>query len=90
MLPPSALAEQVRHALTEAGFHLIAGQGPGLQVSETPGGALIRWVASDEFQALTGEQSGRAQGDGMQAMVQGRGIRTSHATRPRDHSGRGR
>jgi hypothetical protein len=73
MLPPSLLADQVRHALAEAGFHLSTGAEtgrPGLEVSEMPKGVLLRWTASDEFQALTGERPGRAPNDGMRAMVQ--------------------
>ncbi|WP_142270000.1 hypothetical protein [Streptomyces sp. SLBN-115] len=73
MLPTSSLADEVRRALTEAGFQLITdtdGGTPGLQVSEIPEGVLIRWVSSDQFQAPACEQPGRIQGDGMRAMVQ--------------------
>ncbi|OQR59682.1 hypothetical protein B6E66_33895 [Streptomyces maremycinicus] len=73
MLSPSSLADQVRRALAEAGFHVSTGLDagtPGLEVSEVSEGVLIRWTASDEFQALTGEQPGRAPDDGVRAMVQ--------------------
>ncbi|MDQ0578460.1 hypothetical protein [Streptomyces rishiriensis] len=73
MLPPPSLAERVRHALTEAGFHLSTGTDagmPGLEVIETPEGVLIRWTASDEFQNLTHAQLGGGPNDGVRAMVQ--------------------
>ncbi|MFJ1974122.1 hypothetical protein ACIO93_36445 [Streptomyces sp. NPDC087903] len=67
------LATQVRHALSEAGFHLVAdteGGMPGLWVSQVAEGVLVRWVVSDSFAALAGEQPGRASSDGMEEMVQ--------------------
>ncbi|MDQ0905024.1 hypothetical protein QFZ22_001009 [Streptomyces canus] len=73
MPPPASLAVQVRHALSEAGFHLVANTDSGtsgLQVSETPAGVLVRWVASDGFHALAAGQSGRAPDGGIRAVVQ--------------------
>ncbi|ORT54727.1 hypothetical protein [Streptomyces sp. CB03238] len=72
---PSALSElllRVRHALSQAGFHLVsdADDGkPGLGVTEDPSGVLITWTASDGFSALASDQSG-ASGDSMKAIVQ--------------------
>jgi hypothetical protein len=71
--PPSALAAQVRHVLSEAGFYLVAetdGGMPGLRVIEVPEGVLVRWAASDEFTSLTAGQPGHASNDGMRAVVQ--------------------
>jgi hypothetical protein len=72
--PPSALAAQVRHVLSEAGFYLVAETDdgmPGLRVSEVPEGVLVRWAASDEFTALAASQPGRASNDGMRAWCRG-------------------
>ncbi|WAU78402.1 hypothetical protein O1Q96_00730 (plasmid) [Streptomyces sp. Qhu-G9] len=69
---PSDLLVQVRHALIQAGFHLVGEAedgGPGLAVTDVPAGVLVRWTASDGFAALAKEQRG-ALGDGMQAIVQ--------------------
>ncbi|MFD9324056.1 hypothetical protein ACFWDQ_41605 [Streptomyces sp. NPDC060053] len=73
MLPSSSFADQVRRALAEAGFHPSTGVDagmPGLEVCDVPEGVLIRWTASDEFQALTSEQPGHASNGGVRAMVQ--------------------
>ncbi|MGW0917152.1 hypothetical protein ACWD1Z_36435 [Streptomyces sp. NPDC002784] len=70
---PSDLLAQVRHALLQAGFHLVAEDAedgrPGLSVSETPAGVLVKWTASDGFTALAKDQPGASCGS-MQAMVQ--------------------
>ncbi|WP_345665548.1 hypothetical protein [Streptomyces venetus] len=70
---PSGLLVQVRHALAQAGFHLVAGDAeegrPGLAVRDVPAGVLVRWTASDWFASLVMDQPG-ASGDSMQAVVQ--------------------
>lgn len=69
---PPELVSRVRHALIQAGFHLVGDveEGrPGLQVVEDPSGALIRWTTSDGFASLASAQSG-ASGDTMKAIVQ--------------------
>ncbi|WP_143659787.1 hypothetical protein [Streptomyces pharetrae] len=59
--------------MTQAGFHLVAEDAeddrPGLAVTKTPAGVLVRWTASDGFASLARDQSG-ASGDSMQAIVQ--------------------
>ncbi|WP_143661951.1 hypothetical protein [Streptomyces glaucescens] len=66
------LQAQVRHALSQAGFHVVdedAGDGgPGLVVTAVSAGVLVTWRASDRFTSLVREQS-RASGDSMQAIV---------------------
>ncbi|MER7109472.1 hypothetical protein [Streptomyces sp. NPDC000229] len=69
----SDLASRVRHALSQAGFHLVGGvaddNGPGLRVTEAPAGVLITWTASHGFASLAAGQP-RASGDSMKAVVQ--------------------
>ncbi|MGW7261175.1 hypothetical protein [Streptomyces sp. NPDC054834] len=69
----SDLLIQVRHALIQAGFHLVGedaeDSGPGLAVTTVPTGVLVRWTASDGFTSLAKDQPG-ASGDSMQAIVQ--------------------
>lgn len=64
---------QVRHALAQAGFHLVgedaADNRPGLTVTTVPAGVLVRWTASDGFTSLAKDQPG-ASGDSMRAIVQ--------------------
>lgn len=72
MPSPASLAVQVRHALSQAGFHLVAQTDSGtsgLQVGEVPAGVMVRWVASDGFHALAADRSGRPDG-GIRAVVQ--------------------
>ncbi|MEV4194666.1 hypothetical protein [Streptomyces toxytricini] len=68
----STLLVQVRHALVQAGFHLLQDDAedcrPGLAVTEAPTGVLVKWTASDGFTSLTRDQPG-ASGDSMQAIV---------------------
>ncbi|MGW6564930.1 hypothetical protein [Streptomyces sp. NPDC054975] len=70
-VPPDLLT-QVRHALTQAGFHLVRGDAedgrPGISVMQVPAGVLVRWTASDGFRALAQAPRG-ASGDSMQAIV---------------------
>ncbi|MFG2746833.1 MULTISPECIES: hypothetical protein [Streptomyces] len=69
---PAALVVRVRHALVQAGFHLVGeddSRTPGLRVSEVSEGALVGWTASDGFAALASDQSG-ATSDGIRAVVQ--------------------
>ncbi|MFF3349748.1 hypothetical protein [Streptomyces sp. NPDC002779] len=70
---PTDLYAQVRHALLQAGFHLVAGDAkggrPGLSVTEVPVGVLVKWTASDGFTALAKDQPGASCGS-MQAIVQ--------------------
>ncbi|MEW2267048.1 hypothetical protein ACGF5T_35050 [Streptomyces sp. NPDC047853] len=69
----SNLLVQVRHALTQAGFHLVADDAedgrPGLAVTEAPTGVLVKWTASDGFTSLARDQPG-VSGDSMKAIVQ--------------------
>ncbi|MFJ4343257.1 hypothetical protein [Streptomyces sp. NPDC088915] len=66
------LLSQVRHALIQAGFHLVEaeaeGDRPGLAVTEVPAGVLVGWAASDKFASLVRNQRG-ALGDSVQAVV---------------------
>jgi len=66
------LCAQVRHVLSEAGFHIAAEDAesarPGLVVTAVPAGVLIRWRVSDAFTSLVREQP-RVSGDSMQAIV---------------------
>ncbi len=66
------LQAQVRHALSQAGFHIVdegaEDGGPGLVVTAVPAGVCVTWRASDRFTSLVREQS-RASGDNMQAIV---------------------
>ncbi|MGA4960540.1 hypothetical protein [Streptomyces lavendulocolor] len=70
---PSNLLAQVRHALLQAGFHLVGEKvddaRPGLAVTQDPAGVLVTWTASDGFISLVKDQPG-ASSDGMQAVVQ--------------------
>ncbi|MFJ5997001.1 hypothetical protein [Streptomyces sp. NPDC092370] len=68
----SDLLGQVRHALIQAGFHLVHEDAqdsePGLAVTEVAAGVLVRWTASDGFTSLANDQPG-ASGDSMHAIV---------------------
>ncbi|MET9915093.1 hypothetical protein ABZZ74_52105 [Streptomyces sp. NPDC006476] len=70
---PSNLLQQVRHALIQAGFHLVGDEAndgrPGLEVAKVPAGVLVKWTTSDAFTSLAKDQRGTS-GDGMQAVVQ--------------------
>ncbi|MGX1564676.1 hypothetical protein [Streptomyces sp. NPDC055506] len=70
---PSGLFVQVRHALTQAGFHLVVEDAEDgrtvLAVMDVPAGVLVRWTASDGFTSLAMDQPG-ASGDSMRAVVQ--------------------
>jgi sugar lactone lactonase YvrE len=69
---PSVLLLQVRHALVQAGFHLVGeaeGGQRGLVVRDVPTGVLVRWTASDGFTSLAVDQRGDS-GGGVQAIVQ--------------------
>ncbi|MFE6094452.1 hypothetical protein ACFQ7M_21110 [Streptomyces massasporeus] len=70
---PPTLLTQVRHALKQAGAHLVGDDvedgRPGISVTEVPAGVLVRWTASNGFRALAKDQPG-ASGDNMQAIVQ--------------------
>ncbi len=69
---PAELVTQVRSALRQAGFHLVADADdgrPGLRVTKAPPGVAITWSASDGFTALATDQSG-ASGDSMKTIVQ--------------------
>ncbi|MCX4918972.1 hypothetical protein [Streptomyces sp. NBC_00687] len=59
---PSDLLTHVRHALIQAGFHLVAkgaaAEVIGLSVVEVPDGVLVSWTASDGFTALANYQLG--------------------------------
>ncbi|MEU5893811.1 hypothetical protein ABZ835_44440 [Streptomyces sp. NPDC047461] len=73
---PSArpdLLTQVRHALIQAGFHLVGEDAqdsrPGLAVTTVPTGVLVKWTTSDGFTSLAKDQPG-ASSDSMQAIVQ--------------------
>ncbi|MFF4984015.1 hypothetical protein ACFY3O_28725 [Streptomyces sp. NPDC001046] len=70
---PSDLLSQVRHALLQAGFHLVGEDEqdgrPGLSVTRCPAGVLVTWTASDGFTSLAKDQPGTS-GDSMQAIVQ--------------------
>ncbi|MFI1726463.1 hypothetical protein [Streptomyces sp. NPDC020489] len=70
---PSELLSQVRHALIQAGFHLVGEDAqdsrPGLALTTVPAGVLVRWTASDGFASLAKDQPG-ASADSMQAIVQ--------------------
>ncbi|MCW8102716.1 hypothetical protein [Streptomyces tauricus] len=70
---PCPLLAQVRHALLQAGFPLVAQSEddgrPGLSVTEVPAGVLVAWTASDEFTALTKDKPGTS-GDRMHELVQ--------------------
>ncbi|MFF0088230.1 hypothetical protein ACFYR1_52980 [Streptomyces canus] len=71
-VPPDLLT-RVRHALKQAGFHLVCedvGDGrPGISVTEVSAGVLVRWTASDAFTSLAKDQRGIS-GNSMQAIVQ--------------------
>ncbi|MFF6996093.1 hypothetical protein ACFY93_14275 [Streptomyces sp. NPDC008313] len=63
---------QVRHALIEAGFHLVGQDAEdgrsGLAVTTVPTGVLVGWTASDGFTSLAKDQPG-AVGDSMRTLV---------------------
>jgi hypothetical protein len=49
------LVVQVRHALSQAGFHLVDDaddRKPGLRAREVPSGVLVEWTTSHGFTAL--------------------------------------
>ncbi|MER6186788.1 hypothetical protein [Streptomyces sp. NPDC001652] len=69
----SDLLTQVRHALIQAGFHLVGEDArdsrPGLAVTTVPTGVLVTWTASDGFTSLAKDHPG-ASNNSMQAIVQ--------------------
>ncbi|MFD5074213.1 hypothetical protein [Streptomyces sp. NPDC058371] len=80
-MPPqtTALAEQIRRALTAAGFTVVGEterNSPGLRVSEDESGVLVGWTASHGFEALADQSRGSDGADGsgtngsMRAIVQ--------------------
>lgn len=66
------LLAEIRHALIQAGFHLVGDDvkdgRPGLAVTEAPTGALVKWTTSHEFNSL-GRELLKAT-NSMQASVQ--------------------
>ncbi|MFF1451322.1 hypothetical protein ACFVYF_24775 [Streptomyces sp. NPDC058274] len=63
----TALAEQIRRALTAAGFTVVGEteeNAPGLRVSEDDSGVLVGWTASHGFEALADQSRGSDGADG--------------------------
>ncbi|MDQ0831422.1 hypothetical protein QF032_003266 [Streptomyces achromogenes] len=64
---------QVRHALIDAGFHLVGEDAedrrPGLAVTTVPTGVLVGWTASDGFTSLVKDRPG-ASCNSMRTLVQ--------------------
>jgi hypothetical protein len=63
----TALAEQIRRALTAAGFTVVGEteeNSPGLRVSEDDSGVLVGWTVSHGFEALADQSRGSDGADG--------------------------